>query len=228
MFIAHFGVGFAAKKFAPAISLGALVIASQFLDLLWPSLLLLDVEHVRIYPGITAVTPLDFFDYPISHSLAMVVLWSLILGLLALLLLKNKKYALVICFCVLSHWFLDLLVHRPDLPLTPGDSPKFGLGLWNFPGLTVLAEAVFFLGGAWLYSKATAAKNRFGKYGFLGLVAFLILIQFANMAGPPPENVEAIAWVGQAQWLLVILALFVDRNRVPLRREPGNPDIIGA
>ena len=94
--------------------------------------------------------------------------------------------------------------------------------------VTILAEAVLFLGGVWIYSKATSAKNGFGKYGFLGLVIFLLLIQFANMAGPPPENVEAIAWVGQAQWLLVILALFVDKNRVAMRTDQGRPSIIDA
>ena len=216
MFIAHFGIGFGAKKFAPAVSLGALLIASQFLDLLWPSLLVLDLEHVKITPGITAVNPMEFTHYPISHSLLMVLLWSLLLGLLTYLLLKSRKYSLVIFLCVLSHWFLDFLVHRPDLPLMPGDSPVVGLGLWNYPVLTALAEALFFLGGVWIYLRATTAKNKFGKYGFVSLVVFLILIQVANTLGPAPTDVDAIAWAGQLQWLIVIFALFVDRNRKPV------------
>lgn len=219
MFIAHFGIGFGAKKFAPAISLGALIIASQFLDLLWPSLLLLGLEHVTINPGITAVNPLEFTHYPISHSLLMVLLWSVLLGLLTYLFLKSRKYGLVIFLCVLSHWLLDFLVHRPDLPLVPGESTVVGLGLWNFPILTILAEASFFLLGVWMYKRATTAKNKIGKFGFIGLVGFLILIQVANTFGPPPTDVNSIAWAGQLQWILVVLALFVDRNRIPGRRK---------
>src|SRR5690606_16331756 len=113
----------------------------------------------------------------------------------------------------LSHWFLDLLVHRPDLPLKPGESPVFGFGLWNFPILTAIAEAVFFLTGVWIYQKVTIARNKIGRYGFIGLVIFLIIIQVANTAGPPPPNVDAIAWAGQAQWILVVLAVWVDKNR---------------
>ena len=74
MFIGHFGVGFGAKKAATGLSLGLLFIAAQFLDLLWPTLLLLNAEHVVIAPGNTKSTPLDFTDYPISHSLLMVLI----------------------------------------------------------------------------------------------------------------------------------------------------------
>lgn len=222
MFIAHFGIGFGAKKFAPAISLGALFIASQFLDLLWPSLLLLDLEHVRIAPGITRVTPLDFFHYPFSHSLIMVIAWGVFLGLLTHIFLRNLRYALVIFFCVLSHWFLDLLVHRPDLPLYPGGSLLLGFGLWNFPLWTIVLEVFFFLGGVWFYTKTTSPVNKFGNYGLIGLVLFLLLIQFANMAGPPPDNVSLIAWAGQLQWLFVVFAFFVDKNRSLVQQ--GTPD----
>src|SRR5690242_7476969 len=117
MFIGHFGLGFAAKKAAPAVSLGWLFIAVQFLDLLWPTFLLLDVEHVVISPGITTLTPLDFTDYPVSHSLLVVLIWALAFGFLYWLIKKQKQAAVVLAICVLSHWLLDLVVHRPDLPL---------------------------------------------------------------------------------------------------------------
>ena len=214
MFIGHFGIGFGAKKYAPAISLGVLFIAAEFLDLLWPSLLLLDLEHVVISPGITKVMPYDFIDYPISHSLIMVVGWGFILALLAKFMFKNLKYSIIIFLCVISHWFLDLIVHRPDLPIIPGDSTLLGFGLWNYPFLTALIEGVIFIAGVFLYLKATSSKNNHGKYGLIVLVALFIVIQVGSMLGPPPPNVNAIAWVGQLQWLFVILAFYVDKNRI--------------
>lgn len=213
MFIGHFGIGFGAKKLAPQISLGVLFIVTQFLDLLWPVLLLLDIEHVRIAPGITKLTPLDFFDYPISHSLALVVFWALICALLTQLFTKKSKYAFIIFACVLSHWFLDLIVHRPDLPLMPGSDLYVGLGLWNSVFLTILIELILFLGGAFIYGKSTIAKNNFGKYGLIALILLFLIIQTANMTGPPPPDVNVIAWAGNLQWLFVILAFYVDKNR---------------
>lgn len=213
MFIGHFGIGFGAKKIAPAISLGLLFIAAQFLDLLWPSLLLLDIEHVVISPGITKVTPFDFVDYPISHSLLLVTGWGILLGILSWLFLKRFRYALIIFACVVSHWLLDLLVHRPDLPLAPGSDSRYGLGIWNYPVLTGALEGLIFLSGVYLYSRSTNAKNNFGKYGLLTLAGLLLIIQAANMFGPPPPNMTAIAWAGQLQWLFVILAFYVDKNR---------------
>ena len=214
MFIGHFGIGFGAKKYAPAISLGVLFIAAQFLDLLWPSLLLLDLEHVVISPGITKVMPYDFIDYPISHSLIMVVGWGFILALLAKFMFKNLKYSIIIFLCVISHWFLDLIVHRPDLPIIPGDSTLLGFGLWNYPFLTALIEGVIFIAGVFLYLKATSSKNNHGKYGLIVLIVLFIVIQVGSMLGPPPPSVNAIAWVGQSQWLFVILAFYVDKNRI--------------
>jgi len=214
MFIGHFGIGFGSKKFAPALSLGVLFIAAQFLDLLWPTLLLLDLEHVTIAPGTTEFTPLDFIDYPISHSLVMVAGWGFLLGILAWLYMKELKYLYIIFLCVVSHWFLDLIVHRPDLPLVPGDSTRVGFGLWNYPVVTMIIECGIFLGGVYLYYRSTSTKNGFGTYGLIGLVVFLMLIQVANMVGPPPPSVTAIAWAGQLQWLFVILAFFIDKNRI--------------
>ncbi len=214
MFIGHFGIGFGAKKFAPGISLGFLLIAAQFLDLLWPSLLLSDLEHVRISPGITKVTPLDFYDYPISHSLALVVFWGLLLALITRLLTRNRYYTLIIFICVISHWFLDLIMHRPDLPVLPGNPARLGLGLWNYPILTLGIELITFSSGVYLYTSVTSSKNRFGKFGLISMVSLLILIQIGNMFGPPPPNVNAIAWAGQLQWLFVIFAFYIDKNRM--------------
>ena len=213
MFIGHFGVGFGAKKYATGISLGMLFLAAQFLDLLWPTLLLMDIEHVSISPGITKLTPLDFYDYPISHSLLTVTAWGILIGLLTWLVTKKGKYAVIIFICVVSHWILDLLMHRPDLPLMPGNDYKTGLGLWNYPIAAHIIEGLVFIIGIMLYYKTTASKNKFGKYGLFSLITLLAIIQVANMTSPPPPNVTAIAWAGQLQWLFVILAFFVDKNR---------------
>ena len=213
MFIGHFGVGFGAKKFAPLISLGVLFTAAQFLDLLWPSLLLLNLEHVTIAPGITKTTPLDFTDYPISHSLLLVICWGLAFGFFYWVIKENIKNAIILFTCVISHWFLDLIVHRPDLPLFPGNSPRLGLGLWNYPILTAIVEIPLFILGISLYLQKTVAKNRSGKFGLWVLISLLALIHVANMFGPPPPNVLAIAWAGQLQWLFVLLAFWVDHHR---------------
>lgn len=213
MFIGHFGVGFGAKKYATGISLGMLFLAAQFLDLLWPTLLLLDIEHVSISPGITKLTPLDFYDYPVSHSLMVVIGWGILFGLLFWLVTKKTKYAIIIVVCVISHWFLDMLMHRPDLPLMPGHSTKVGLGLWNHPLAAHLIEGLVFTAGVFIYYKTTFPKNKFGQFGLMGLVVLLIIIQITNMAGPVPPGVTAIAVAGQLQWLFVILAFFVDKNR---------------
>src|SRR6476620_4370574 len=107
MFIGHYAVGFAAKKYAPKISLGWLFLAVQFLDLLWPSLLLLGIEKVDINHNQNQQTPLIFSSYPVSHSLLMVLVWSLLFGLVYWLVKKNLKYAMILGLCVLSHWILD-------------------------------------------------------------------------------------------------------------------------
>lgn len=213
MFIGHFAAGLGAKKFAPTVSLGTLFLATQFVDLLWPTMLLLGIEHVEIEPGITTVTPLDFVSYPITHSLAMVIVWGILFGLIYRLARKNVRGAVVLGIGVVSHWILDLIVHRPDLPLYPGDSPRLGLSLWqSLPG-TLLVEAALMVAGVVLYLRATRAKNRTGVYAFWGLVGMLVVIYGANVFGPPPPNVEAIAWGGQLQWLLVALGYWIDRNR---------------
>jgi membrane-bound metal-dependent hydrolase YbcI (DUF457 family) len=214
VFVGHFGVGLAAKALAPRVSLGSLFLAAQLIDLLWPTLLLLGIERVRIAPGITAVTPLDFEHYPITHSLLGAALWALALSVLYVFLTRYRRGALVVFFLVVSHWVLDLIVHRPDLPLYPG-SAKFGLGLWNSVPWTLLVEFAILAMGAALYVRCTKAVDRAGVWGFWSLIVFLLVIQFGNIFGQPPPNVAAIAWVGQAQWLLVLWGYWVDRHREP-------------
>ena len=216
MFIGHFAVGFGAKAAAPRVSLGSLFLAAQFVDLLWPTLLLLGLERVKIVPGITRVTPLDFEHYPITHSLLMVVVWGLLFAGVYWLARRYKAGAIVLGLCVVSHWVLDLLVHRPDLPLIPGGATRLGIGLWNSVAATLIVEGLLFVAGIWLYLRNTTAKNQVGRWALWGLVAFLAFIYLANLFGPPPPDVQSIAWAGHLQWLFVIWAYWVDRNRSPL------------
>lgn len=215
MFLGHYGVALVAKRIAPSASLGALFFAAQFLDLLWPTMLLFGVERVAIVPGITAVTPLDFVHYPISHSLGTAICWGLVVGSVAYEFQRSRRMASVLMALVVSHWFLDLLVHRPDLPLTPFTDVKLGLGLWNSIAGTWIAELSVFAIGVWVYARATRARDTVGRWGFAGLVTFLLLVFAANLLGGPPPSVEAIAWLGQALWLLVLWGFWVDRHREP-------------
>ncbi len=214
MFIGHFGVGLGAKKAAPEISLGTFFLACQFLDLLWPTFLLFGWEHVEIQPGITKMTPLNFTDYPISHSLLMALVWGFGFGLVYFLIKRNFKGSIILGLVVVSHWILDLFVHRPDLPLYPGSHAYVGFGLWNLKIVAVILEGLIFIAGLIFYLYSTKSKNKVGIYGFWGLILFLVLIYISNLFGSPPPNVKAIAWAGELQWIFVIWAYWVDKNRL--------------
>jgi hypothetical protein len=213
MFLGHYAVGLAAKKAEPKVSLGTFFLATQFIDLLWPLFLLLGIEAVRIDPGNTAFTPLDFYHYPFTHSLIGVLFWSLVFGLVYYAIRRRKAAALLLGGVVFSHWILDLVTHRPDLPLAPGTDIHFGLGLWNSVPGTLVFEIGLFATGVLLYIRATKAKNRIGSYGFWSLIGILFIIYLSNVFGPPPPSESAIAAVGNASWLFVIWAYWVDRHR---------------
>ena len=213
MFIGHFAVGLGAKKIVPQVKLGTLFFASQFLDLLWPLLLLLGVEHARIHPGDTAFTPLDFYDYPFSHSLLTSIGWSIIIGGIYFYLNKNFRGAAVIGCSVFSHWLLDFFTHRPDLPVAPGVHLVLGLGLWNSVLGTLLIEGSLFIGAVYIYSTTTKTVDRIGNYAFWGLIALLLISYGANILSPPPPAMTAVAVAGLAQWLFIALAYWIDRHR---------------
>jgi len=117
MFIAHIGVGLAAKRAAPRAPLGALLLAGQTLDVICGLLMVAGVERMRVSPGITRMTPLEFISYPWSHGLLMSAAWSLLAALLAWRLWRDRRAAAAVGLLVLSHWVLDFVSHRPDLPL---------------------------------------------------------------------------------------------------------------
>lgn len=211
MFIGHYGAAMAAKKVAPRTSLGMLVFAAQFLDLLWPILLLAGVEHVEIAPGITKTSPFNFIDYPISHSLLMTVVWAALVG--GAYYALRRRSGVVIGLLVLSHWVLDFLMHRPDLQLRPGSETRVGLGLGNSLTATVVLEVVCFGIGLWLYTSSTRAKDSIGRYGFWSLMAVLFLGWVSTLLSGPPPNVASIGWGGLGMWLAVPWAWWADKHR---------------
>lgn len=214
MFLGHFGVGFAGKKFSKSASLGTYFMAAQWIDLLWPILLLLGIEKVKIEPGISNVTPLNFNYYPFTHSLAAAIIWGVIFGVIYFLIKKNAKTSIILGVFVVSHWVLDFLVHIPDLPIFPGSELKVGLGLWNSFTATIILEGLIFGVGVYLYYKSTKSKNKTGIYSLIGLIIFLILIYISNLFGPPPDSVKAIGIVGNAQWLIILWGYWIDKNRM--------------
>jgi hypothetical protein len=218
MFIGHYAVGLAAKKWAPKASLGTLVAAAIWLDLVWPLFLLMDMEHFRIIPGITKWVPFDFYDYPLSHSLFMALAWSALLGLVYLWLAKDSRGAWIIGGLVLSHWFLDLIVHRPDLPIWPVDNTgmpiaKYGFGLWNSLIGTLVVEGALFAAGFWIYKKSTKALDQIGGAGLWAFAGVLLVLYGMDFKMAPPNNPNLVSLMGFLQLLFVAWAIWIDDHR---------------
>jgi hypothetical protein len=212
MFLGHFGLGFAGKRWAPSLSLGTLVLAVQWADLLFWILCLAGVEHFRIAPGATAMTPMDFYDYPWSHGLVPLLGWGLILGAGLFAVRRRRVAAVVFGLGVVSHWFLDALVHRPDMPILPA-GPYVGLGLWNSVPLTIAAEALVFGLGLLVYLRFTFAVDRIGAWALWAFVGFLVAVWVGSIAGGPPPNERIVEWSGAGMWLLVPWGYWIDRHR---------------
>ncbi len=221
MFIGHFGVALAAKRLAPKTSLGTLIFAADFLDLLWPVLLLLGAEHVRIAPQIMRMATLDFVDYPISHSLIMALLWSVLIGACYYARRRYAPGAWVVGAAVFSHWVLDFVVHRPDLPLWLHGDIRMGLGLWNSATGTVLAEVFCFGVGLWIYTNLTQPVDKTGVYAFWSLMLFMLLGWISSIFAGAPPNTTSIAWGAMLLWLLIPWAWWADQHRQLLKSPYG-------
>jgi hypothetical protein len=212
VFLGHIGVAFAAKRVAPRTSLGTLLAAAVLLDLVWPIFVLVGIEEVRVDPGNTAFTPLEFVRYPLTHGAVAVALWSLAFGAVYLGRTGYWRGAATVGALVASHWALDFVTHRPDLPLV-WDDPKVGLGLWNSVPATLAVELAIFFAGLALYAHATRPRDRAGRIAPWPFVAFLLLIYAANVLGPPPPSWRLVAVAGLAQWLFLPWGSFIDRHR---------------
>ena len=212
MFIGHNAVGFASKRLAPRTSLLWLMAAPMLLDLLWPLFLVLGIEHVRIAPGNTKFTPLDFYDYPWSHSLLMSIVWGVLFALVYYATTRYTAGAVTLAFGVVSHWLFDFITHRPDLPLWPG-GPKVGLGLWNHPHANVAIEVLLFIIGLTIYVRCTAQRDRTGIFALWSLVLLLGFLYAAAAQGKAPPSVNMIIAAGFAGYLIPLWAMWIDRHR---------------
>lgn len=214
MFVGHLAVAMAAKKKAPEVSLGLLVAAAVWADMLWPILLLLGIERVEIDPGNTRFTPLDFVYYPWTHSLVMALVWSALFALAMAPTVRRPVARLLLAALVFSHWVLDFVSHRPDLPLWPDHAPKVGLGLWNSIAGTIVVEGALLIAGVWIYLAATRARDRIGRYAFWSFVIFCVIVWLGDLGSEPPPNPRIIAWVALAGWLIPPWAWWADAHRV--------------
>jgi hypothetical protein len=193
--------------------------APLLLDLLWPIALWLGMEEVRIAPGDTAWTPLEFVSYPWTHSLLMSVVWGVAFALLYHARSRDRRGAAVIALGVVSHWVLDVASHRADMPLAPGMALKLGLGLWNSPAATVIVESAMLVGGLWIYLAATRARDRTGTLALWSMVVLMVVLYFAASLGPPPPNAQALRTAALMTWLFVPWVFWIDRHR-ELRSAP--------
>jgi len=209
MFIGHIAVGLAGKRMAPSVSLATWLTSVQLVDMLWPIFLLADLEHVRIAPGVTRFTPLDFYDYPITHSLVGSACWAALFAGGWAIARRNRRVALLLAAGVLSHWALDVISHRPDVPVLP-HGPYLGLALWNSVPATLIVELSMFAAGLALYVRGGGAGRR--RVSFWLLMAFVLVAYFATAFGPPPPDVRTLAWFGLIGWLLVPWTWFSDRT----------------
>lgn len=214
MFIGHYAVGLAAKRFAPGSSLGALIAAPILLDLLWPLFLLLGWEHVSIVPNSNPFLRLRFDSYPISHGLVAVIGWATLFASTYFGLTRYLAGTIVIWIGVVSHWLMDYVVHQPDLPLA-ARSRLFGLGLWNHRWLTIAIEVALFAVGIWTYQRQTRAKDKVGLYAFLGFVAVLLLAYAGAVSLPAPSSVKKLAGFTLLTWLAIPWAWWFDSHREP-------------
>lgn len=212
MFIGHIGAALAAKRATPRTSLGTLVAAALLVDLVWPVLLLAGVERVQIVPGSTPFLRLEFDHYPFTHSGVGVLAWAAAFGAVYLWRTGSRRGAAVVAALVVSHWVLDLVVHRPDLPVV-WSGPKVGLGLWRSVPGTLAVELPLFGAGLLVYALATRPIDRVGRFALWGYAAFLLAAYAANALGPPPPSAQAIGVAGLSLLLLVAWAAWADRHR---------------
>jgi len=203
MFVGHYGVSFAAKKAEPALPLWVLFIAVQLLDVLWAPFVLLGIEKVRIVPGFTASNPLDLYYMPYTHSLLAAIGWSIVSFLAYRFAVRSAapRAAAIVGLAVFSHWVLDFLVHRPDLPLYD-NTAKVGLGLWNLPAVALGLEALLLFGAMWLYLRHTARRTAMLVFGVV-----MLAIQVYVFFGPPPSSDKAAAGTAFASYVIFALVI---------------------
>jgi hypothetical protein len=205
MFIGHYGVAFAARSVERRLPLWVYFVAVQWVDILWCALVYSGVERVRIEPGVNPSGPLVFDFYPYTHSLLASILWGAAACGLYLLIARtggSRRTGFVLGLAVLSHWFLDFLVHLPDLDLV-SESYKVGLGLWRHPAVETAVEFALLITGLLLYFRASQGLTVLRRVALAALCVTIAIVQLAGSFGPPPPSVKAMAVTGFALYLVL-------------------------
>jgi hypothetical protein len=218
MLVGHVAVGLAGKRIVPQVSLGLLVLAGVWADLLWCGFLIAGIEHVEIARrGARLMDSTVISQIGYSHGLTADLLWAVLLAALCFATSRNWKGALLIGAAVVSHWVLDVASHNPDMPLVPRSGPVFGLGLWNSIPATLLVEGGFWAVCIALYLRATKARRRIGLYAFWGGAILWTLAWYNNIAGPAPGPDMRSAAIGSLIFfgLIVLWACWIERLRTP-------------
>ena len=215
MFIGHFAVGFAAKRVAPKSSLAVLLAAPLLADLLWPMFLLLGIERVAVTPSTNPFLNLTFLSYPWSHSLVMGIVWAVLFAGIYYALTRYRPGAVMIAVGVVSHWVLDVITHRPDMPLSPWSSRLYGFGLWESVAATVIVESLMFIAGTVIYTRCTSARDKIGRYAWWGLVTFTTFGYVMSLLPAQPPPVPVIGWTALSLGILTAAwAWWADRHRI--------------
>lgn len=217
MFIGHYAPAFVAATSSKSPRLGALFVAAQLVDIAFFSFLILGVEKMRMLPGATVMNAMDLYDMPWTHSLAGAIGWGILFALAIRLLRGSWTSATIGGAVVVSHWLIDLLVHRPDLTLA-GSPPKLGLGLWNHPWIEIPLELAFAFGGLWFFVSRTRAIGTAGSWSPWALALGMAVLQAVNWTTPQPAEAgpapAATGWLGLfAYVVLAALAWWVARTR---------------
>lgn len=216
MFVGHYAASLALKKFEKRASLGVLFLAVQFVDILFFPFVLLGIERINLVENFTQSTHFELEYLPYTHSLLAFVVWSgAAYALFRWVIVKNHSVAIVVALAVFSHWLLDLLVHTPDLPLASDTTTKLGFGLWNNAIATYAVEAGLLILGLWLYLRSTKAVTSLGKYGMGVFVGLLLLVNVANIFGPPmvDSKLGLAVFALTSYFLFAAVAFWLDRKR---------------
>jgi hypothetical protein len=215
MFVGHFAVGFAAKPIAPKVSLATLILATALADVLWIVFFTAGLEQVVIEPGLMAANSLNLVSVPFSHGLVMDVVWALLFAGLYFAARRDSRGAGVIFAAVLSHWILDVVSHRPDMPLAPGSDIRFGLGLWNSRLATLIVEGTLWFAAVAVYVRATRPRGPAGLYAFWPVIVVLTAFWLISLRGDPPPSLGFLA-AFNVIFMAVILAWAAWMNRARL------------